>query len=177
MRSATAASTVATSWLVKAAIRAVMFGQYWALVLHCVWGRPNLWGKWENGNQIENPLALERRLLAEADLLHELLVVPEQVFLVHCAVLPMTDSRHLDLVGLAGRPDGLALPVGIGCVKVPSMTPMTAVHSRCPSFTGCSLIRCRAPTQTSPSDPHVLVEALVVCPSGQWTVTLFEWLR
>jgi hypothetical protein len=33
------------------------------------------------------------------------------------------------------------LPAGIGLVNVPSITPITHVHSPSPNFTGCCLIR------------------------------------
>src|SRR5262245_16135211 len=47
-------------------------------------------------------------LLAQPDLPHELLVVPEQVLRIHDALaVPVPDRRHADPVGLAGRRDGL----------------------------------------------------------------------
>jgi hypothetical protein len=51
-----------------------------------------------------------RILLADADLLHEFAVVPEQVFLEHDAVLvPVANSGHGNAVGLAGGRDGLSI--------------------------------------------------------------------
>ena len=41
--------------------------------------------------------------LSEADLLHELLVVPEQPLVVHLAVLPVADRGHSDSEVFAGR--------------------------------------------------------------------------
>src|SRR5712691_4226625 len=41
--------------------------------------------------------------LSEADLLHELLVVPEQPLVVHLAILPVADRSHSDSEVFAGR--------------------------------------------------------------------------
>src|SRR5437016_13889749 len=48
-------------------------------------------------------------LLADANLLHISLVVPEQIVLVHHTVLPVTDRAHYGLEGLARRVNRLAV--------------------------------------------------------------------
>src|ERR1019366_6919588 len=53
-------------------------------------------------------------LSPEADLFHELLVVPEQVLLIHDAVLPVADGCHLNLVGLSRGVEAVALCNGHG---------------------------------------------------------------
>src|ERR1700675_2373788 len=50
-----------------------------------------------------------RALLAQADLLHEILVVPEEPFVVHRVALPVADRRHADRESLAGGRDALAI--------------------------------------------------------------------
>src|ERR1035441_219686 len=53
-------------------------------------------------------------LSPEADLFHELLVVPEQVLLIDDAVLPVADGCHLNLVGLSRGVEAVALCNGHG---------------------------------------------------------------
>src|SRR2546425_4059144 len=48
-------------------------------------------------------------LLRQADLFHEVLVVPEEPFVVHRAALPVPDGGHADREALAGRLDELAV--------------------------------------------------------------------
>ena len=58
-------------------------------------------------------------------------------FLDHDAILPAPDRPHGEFedfpVGGIDVPSGR----GIGFVKVPSISPMTAVHSPDPNLTGC----------------------------------------
>src|SRR2546428_10604677 len=46
---------------------------------------------------------------AQTDLVHEVLVVPEQPFVIHHAVFPVSDRHHADREALAGRRDRLAV--------------------------------------------------------------------
>jgi hypothetical protein len=64
----------------------------------------------------------------QADLLVEGLVVPEEELLVHEAVLD-PDGGHVDAYFLKFGGMKPPLPSGIGRLKVPSMTPVTAVIS------------------------------------------------
>jgi hypothetical protein len=69
------------------------------------------------------------RLLGQADLLHEILVVPKQPFMVHHTVFPpVADRGHPDGESFTRWATVLPSPVGIGLVKVPVMTPVTAVE-------------------------------------------------
>src|SRR5882672_6070591 len=57
-------------------------------------------------------------LRREADLFHESLVIPEQVLLIHHAVLPVPDGAHYQLESLARRRNGFAVANGHGlCVR------------------------------------------------------------
>src|ERR1039457_2102959 len=51
-------------------------------------------------------------LLAQSDLRHVRLVVPEQVFLIHRPALPVADRTHDQREGLSGRRDCLAFADG-----------------------------------------------------------------
>jgi hypothetical protein len=58
-------------------------------------------------------------LLVEADLLHERLIIPEEVLLVHYAVLPVANGADRNLVRLARGRDGLAAADGHGLRERP----------------------------------------------------------
>src|SRR2546422_5491035 len=55
--------------------------------------------------------------LRQADLFHEVLVVPEQPFMVHRAALPVTDGRHADCEALARGVNEFAVAGGHGLRK------------------------------------------------------------
>lgn len=84
---------------------------------------------------------LARGLLGEAELGHVRLVVPEQILGIHRAVLPMADGRHGQVEIAAIRPDIRAVRQRRGTVKVPSMKPVTLVHSPDAILIGCSVMR------------------------------------
>src|SRR5260370_1978796 len=74
---------------------------------------------------------------------------------------------------------GIDLPsgVGIGFVNVPSIMPITLVHSTEANLTGCSLMReSGAYTNISFKTAIGLAIPLVRCPSGQSTTTSFQYL-
>ncbi len=48
-------------------------------------------------------------LLRQAELFHEVLAVPEQPFMIHCPILPVTNRGHGDGEALACRRDGCAV--------------------------------------------------------------------
>src|SRR3989454_191026 len=56
-------------------------------------------------------------LLRQADLFHEVLVVPEQPFMVHRAALPVTDGRHADCEAPARGLNEFAVAGGHGLRK------------------------------------------------------------
>src|ERR1700694_3664921 len=49
------------------------------------------------------------RLFPQSDLLHEVLVVPEQPLMIHGAAFPMSDRRHADREALSGGGDRFAV--------------------------------------------------------------------
>src|SRR2546421_12929416 len=56
-------------------------------------------------------------LLRQADLFHEVLVVPEQPFMVHRAALPVADGRHADCEAPARGLNEFAVAGGHGLRK------------------------------------------------------------
>src|SRR5437899_8282951 len=70
--------------------------------------------------------ALRDPLLGEAELLHEVAAIPEQPLVIHAPVDPVANGYHPDCEALAS---GMLVPSGrgMGRVKVPVMTPVTAV--------------------------------------------------
>src|SRR5437879_13500936 len=61
-------------------------------------------------------------LLRQADLFHEVLVVPEEPFMVHRAALPVTDGRHADCDALARGPSESPHAAGHGLHTRPGHT-------------------------------------------------------
>src|SRR5437016_679498 len=116
-------------------------------------------------------------LLRQADLFHEVLVVPEEPFMVHRAALPVTDGRHADCEALARGLNEFAVADGHGFVNVPVITPVTAVQVPEPKRIGCTLIvMSGAKTKRALRSSMCLSIPLLSCPSGQVTTMSFAWL-
>src|SRR5438876_10262332 len=106
-------------------------------------------------------------LLRQADLFHEVLVVPEEPFMVHRAALPVTDGRHADCEALARGLNEFAVAGGNGLRKRAGHTARYRVPGAEAEGNGGHLDRVvRAEAERRLQVPEVLLDSLVLVPFG-----------